>query len=276
MAKVVVTYSEFLEGTALIAWKKLKEDRELRKIEQLDFYKPRKEELLDVLYQRKFCKAFVEANLLKGKAARKLAEGENLSKAEWETLRKEWVRLWNKNVGQEEILVLPKSELFKLASSSKKFYATLGGIVFVIWENVRKFHKNRLRIALKRKRSDILVDLHAGLSYSRKKWVRLVHRIEYDMGLEKGIESEKLKNILEKHNIDYPPPSCSGKITNVIITTEIFTPKKKERKSWFLPRPIFIQDCFLIPKLMYSLVDKDAAILAYKKLKPFLIDLAQI
>ena len=167
--KVFVTYGEILETVAVRIFNKLRSDPELRNNENIFFYRPKKKELFEYIYQTKLADLLVKEGLLTSEYAKKLARGDRRGVGDWRKIREEWLKLWEKCFGNRRYIVIgkpvngdyrPLLRVEFLRFLKPKAYNLIRCVLKAYKEAVDKYYDE---IKKKAKNYDIIVELHSGL-----------------------------------------------------------------------------------------------------------------
>ncbi len=256
--KVFVTYGEILETTAVRIFNKLRSDPELRNNENIFFYRPKKKELFEYIYQTKLADLLVKEGLLTSEYAKKLARGDRIGTDGWKELKKEWLSLWRECFGVKRLIIIPLDKpLFwhklKLPNPVKT-KKLLRCVQVAHEETVKTLDKEFKR---KARNYDIFVELHSSLSNPKAK--------EGAVGAFISKACPHLIEKLVKREVAYILRSQDFPT----ITLEIHSkPSPSQISAWIFPRLLFPSfEAVSLYQRRIQLMSKEAVRIAYPKVK---------
>ncbi len=269
-----MTYSEILEATAAKVFHNLRKDPEFSKNKDIYFYKPKKEEVFEYVYQIKLAELLVKNGLLKGEPVKKLAKGENLSLKDWEALREEWFYLWKRCFKDKTCVVACEYAANKPYVSSRfkgdayrLIRCVLEAHLFALQKITRILAKKALS-----KNCDVILELHnTPLDYLMTKDKELYDGMVAIFPTNMCLNDPSIVNVLNILKEKLLLPVCyvfpSANFPTIYI--EIFS-KTFPKLAWSLPRLVPIwkdRKALVLPQASTLLLSRRAVEMSYPIVK---------
>jgi len=288
--RVLVTYREIHEATAIRVFYRLRKDPELSRNENIYFYKPKKEEVFEYIYQTKFAELLVKNGLLSREPAKKLAKGKKLSLKDWNELKEEWLSLWErcfkgktfvkKLLKERGVEHIERVEVYDLLYEDipRKWRGDARTLI----ECALKAHEFALKdtdkeLIKKAKKEDcyIIIELHSsslapenleeGL-YDGAVMMTLSENCLWDPLIREAV------NLIWERRLALSFPGFAS-TTFPEITLEIYS-KYRPGRVWYLPRPFTMKkngsSLLVLPRMSGFLTSRKAVEVSYPTVKSIL------